>query len=112
MVSQYIPHKGDIVYLNFTPQAGKEQSGKRPALCISAFEYNTKVGLALFCPITSKIKDYPFEVILPQSLKTHGAILSDHIKSLDFHSRDLTYIETLPEEQLEEVLQKIFVLIE
>lgn len=60
----YTPEKGDIVWLNFTPQAGHEQKGRRPALVLSPKEYNSKTGLAIFCPITSKIKGYPFEVLI------------------------------------------------
>jgi len=75
----YIPDSGDIVWLTFSPQAGHEQSGRRPALVLSPAAYNEKVGLALFCPITSQIKGYPFEVLLQESLKVNGVILSDQI---------------------------------
>ena len=72
----YIPERGDLVWLQFNPQAGHEQSGLRPALIISPAAYNNKTGLALMCPITSKIKGYPFEVVLPEKFKIQGAILS------------------------------------
>jgi len=70
MVKNYIPERGDIVFLDFDPQTGKEQSGKRLAVVISPKIYNAKAGLAIFCPITSQIKAYPFEVILDSSLVT------------------------------------------
>ena len=66
MPRQYVPERGDIVWLQFTPGAGHEQAGHRPALVISPRSYNHRVGLALFCPVTSQVKGYPFEVVLPQ----------------------------------------------
>ncbi len=107
MVKKYIPQKGDIVFLNFNPQTGKEQAGKRPGLVISPAKYNQTVGLALFCQITSQIKSYPFEVLLPEKLKTKGAILADHLKNLDWQARKAKFIEKLPSDQLAEVMQKI-----
>lgn len=81
MSESYVSSKGGVVLLEFLPQAGHEQSGHRPALCISPLEYNEKVGLAIFCPITSQSKDYPFEVHRPQSMEITGIILSDHGKA-------------------------------
>jgi len=86
--SNYVPERGDIVWLNFDPQAGHEQAGKRPAVVLSPRAYNQKVGLALFCPITNQRKGYPFEVNIPEGLEIGGVILSDQIKSLDWRSRD------------------------
>lgn len=106
MVKIYIPDKGDIVLLNFNPQAGKEQSGYRPAIAISGREYNNKVGLAIFCPITSKIKGYPFEVKLTSSMKTKGVILADHIKNLDWKIRMAQFIEKAPPSVLSEAIEK------
>jgi mRNA interferase MazF len=83
MAERYIPARGDIVWISLNPQAGHEQAGRRPALVISPVQYNKKVGLALLCPITSHVKGYPFEVLLPPSLPVNGAILSDQVKSLD-----------------------------
>jgi mRNA interferase MazF len=77
MVSKkYIPERGDIVWLNFNPQTGHEQKGKRPAIVVSPKEYNEKVHLGLFCPVTSKEKDYPFEVKIKDG-KIDGVVLSD-----------------------------------
>jgi mRNA interferase MazF len=106
----YTPDKGDIVWLNFTPQAGHEQKGKRPAIILSPKEYNKKTGLAVCCPITSTVKGYPFEVIV-NGKKIDGAVLSDHLKNLDWKARDIKYIEKAHTEVLNEVVEKISVLI-
>ena len=83
----YIPDRGDIVWVNFTPQAGHEQAGHRPALVLSAASYNGKTSLMLCCPITSQIKGYPFEVVLTDDLPVRGAILADQVRSLDWKAR-------------------------
>lgn len=106
----YTPDRGDIVWLNFTPHAGHEQKGKRPAIILSPKEYNKKTGLAVCCPITSNIKGYPFEVIV-NGKKIDGAVLSDHLKNLDWKARDIKYIEKAHADVLNEVVEKISVLI-
>ena len=73
----YTPERGDVVWISFTPQAGHEQAGRRPAVVLSPQVYNQKVGLAIFCPITNQIKGYPFEVALPSEVSVTGVILSD-----------------------------------
>lgn len=83
----YCPRQGDVVWLSFEPQAGHEQAGHRPALALSPESYNRKTGLALFCPLTSRVKGYPFEVPLPADLKVSGVVLSDQVKSLDWQAR-------------------------
>jgi len=103
----YIPNRGDIVWITFNPQAGHEQAGRRPALVLSPAAYNGKVGLAILCPITSQIKGYPFEVIIPDGLKIHGAILSDQVKSLDWKAREAEFVSKLPANTMNEVLKKI-----
>jgi mRNA interferase MazF len=107
---KYIPERGDIVWLNFNPQTGHEQKGKRPALVISPKEYNEKVNLGLFCPITSKEKKYPFEVKIKNG-KIDGVVLSDQIKSFDWTKRNIEYIIKATEEEFNEVINKINVLI-
>lgn len=107
MPRRYVPRRGDLVWLEFSPQAGHEQAGHRPALVISPKEYNQKTGLALVCPVTSRIKAYPFEVTLPAGLKVSGAVLADQIKSLDWQTRRARRIDTVPQEILDEVLAKI-----
>lgn len=107
----YIPARGDAVWLDFNPQAGHEQAGRRPAIVLSPVSYNRKVGLAIFCPITNQEKGYPFEVKIPDGLKVQGVVLSDQLKSLDWRSRRVTQICHLPEEVLSDVLQKASLLL-
>ena len=112
MRRSYVPERGDIVWLEFNPQVGHEQAGHRPALVISPRAYNRKVGLALFCPITSQVKGYPFEVLLPAGLRMKGAVLSDQLKSLDWRVRKAKRVSQLPEEVLDEVIARILVLVD
>ena len=111
MPKSYVPERGDIVWLNFNPHAGHEQAGVRPALVISPKAYNGKVGLALFCPITSQEKGYPFEVALPAGLPVSGTVLSDQIKSLDWRMRRAKRLCEAPPEVIEEVLAKASTLV-
>jgi len=108
--SDYTPERGDIVWINFNPQLGHEQKGRRPALVISHKAYNEKVGLAVFCPITSKPKGYTFEVEV-QLNSVKGAVLSDQIKNLDWKSLGLAFIEKIDSSSLSDVLERINVLI-
>lgn len=110
-MAKYTPDRGDIVWLNFTPQSGHEQAGRRPAVVISPVAYNKKVGLALFCPITSQVKDYPFEVALPKNSKISGVILADQIKSLDWQARDVKFMTKLNNKTLDGLLGMITLLI-
>jgi len=87
VVARYVPDRGDVVWLNFTPQAGHEQAGHRPALVLSPAAYNGKTGLMLCCPITSREKGYPFEVKLDTRAGVSGVVLADQIKSLDWRAR-------------------------
>ena len=84
----YVSDRGDAIWLNFTPQAGHEQAGHRPALVLSPRSYSRKAGLALLCPITSQEKGYPFEVPLSEADEVHGVVLADQVKSLDWRERD------------------------
>ena len=86
MARRYVPAAGDIVWLRFTPQAGHEQAGHRPALVVSPATYNGKTGLMLCCPMTSHIKGYPFEVAL--DAKPVSVVLADQVKSLDWRARE------------------------
>ncbi len=107
----YIPTKGDIGWIEFDPQKGKEISKTRPALVISPKEYNHKAGLILCMPITSQVKNYPFEVLV-RTNKIQGAILVDQIRGLDWRIRKFQKIEALPKTILEEALEKLKVLID
>jgi mRNA interferase MazF len=109
--TDYTPERGHLVWLNFNPQAGHEQAGRRPALVISPEAYNRKVGLALFCPVTTNEKGYPFEVKIPEESKINGVILSDHVKNLDWKIRRAEFICNVSQNTLREVLEKLNVLI-
>ena len=105
--SVYVPDRGDVVWLAFTPQAGRQQAGRRPAVVLTPARYNDKAGLAICCPITSQVKGYPFEVALPAGLPVSGVILADQGKSLDWRSRRATLIASLPDDVLEDILLKL-----
>ena len=107
----YAPAQGDIVWLDFNPQQGHEETGRRPALVISHQEYNERVGLALFCPITSKVKGYPFEVEVKDT-RVNGVILSDQVKSLDWKARRIEFIEKIGSDIFAEVKSKLLLLID
>ena len=105
--SAYIPERGDLVWLEMNPQTGREQAGRRPAVVLSRREYNAKVGLAVFCPVTSRVKGYAFEVALPAGLPVQGVILADQVKSLDWRSRRAEFIHQLPRAALQEVMARV-----
>jgi mRNA interferase MazF len=101
------PDRGDIVWISLNPQAGHEQAGRRPALVLSPFDYNSRTSLALLCPITSRVKGYPFEVLLPEGLPISGVVLADQVKSLDWEVRRVEKVALAPEEVVLEVLGKL-----
>jgi mRNA interferase MazF len=103
----YVPKRGDAIWINFNPQAGHEQAGRRPTIVLSPQSYNGKVGLCLLCPITNKAKGYPFEVSIPTNSDVTGVVLSDQAKSLDWRIRNAEFITDLPETVTNEVLQKL-----
>ena len=108
----YTPQRGDVIWITLNPQAGHEQAGRRPAVVLSPDAYNGRVGLAILCPITSQIKDYPFEVRIPEGLPVRGVILADQVKSLDWQARQAERMCTLPPRVTAEVLAKLGVLLE
>ncbi len=107
MSDSYCPKRGDIVWLAFTPQAGHEQAGHRPAVILSPELYNKKVGLALACPVTAQVKGYPFEVPIPKGLEVSGVVLADQVKSLDWKARKARFCCTAPTATIAEVLRKL-----
>ena len=111
MTEKYIPNRGDVVWINMNPQAGHEQAGRRPAVVLSPYSYNAKVGLALFSPVTNQIKGYPFEVVIPEGNKVAGAILSDQVKSLDWKVRNAEFFCKIPESVILEILTKFATLL-
>lgn len=104
---RYCPTRGDIVWIDFAPKAGHEQSGKRPGIVLSPLAYNKTVGLMLCCPITNKVKGYPFEVKIPEGHQVSGVVLSDHVRSLDWKARNATFISRAPRETVEDVIAKL-----
>lgn len=111
MTAPYIPERGDVVWLDFHPQAGHEQAGRRPAAVLSPHAYNGKVGLALFCPITTRVKGYPFEVAMPADCGVPGVVLADHVKNLDWRARRAEFICRLPTPVITDILARLAVLI-
>jgi len=109
--ADYIPKRGDLIWITLNPQVAHEQSGRRSALVISPSAYNAKVGLALLCPITSRSKGYPFEVGIPPGTGVEGVVLSDQVKSLDWRARKAERIAALPGAALREVLAKLGTLV-
>jgi len=103
----YVPDRGDVVWISLNPQAGHEQAGRSPAVVLSPASYNGKIGLAVFCPITSQVKEYPFEVIIPPGLLVTGAVLADQVKSLDWRARRADLISRLPAAVIDDVLVKV-----
>jgi len=108
----YIPRRGDIVWLKFNPKAGHEQAGRRPALVMSPYEYNKKVGLFIVCPITSQIKGYPFEVRLSSKSGINGVVLADQIKSLDWKARQTEFVESVTKDLIDAVSARLLPLID
>jgi mRNA interferase MazF len=105
--SALVPDAGDVVWLTFDPQAGREQAGRRPALVLSPRIYNAKSGLALACPITNRSKGYPFEVAVPAGQAVTGVILADHVKSVDWKARRAEKLGHCTNEVIDEVRAKL-----
>ncbi len=112
MAAAWVPERGDVIWIQFNPQTGNEQAGRRPALVVSPKSYNRRVGLALICPITSRVKGYPFEVELPQGMEVEGVILCDQIKNLDWRARSARRIGSIPQFVMQEVTARILALID
>lgn len=109
MAGRYVPEPGDIVWLNFTPQTGREQAGRRPALVLSPAAYNAKTSLMICCPMTTQIKNYPFEVLIQSD--PPAVVLADQLKSLDWRERKATRKGRVTPDELAEVRAKVHVLI-
>ena len=108
----YIPWRGDVVWIDLEPQRGSEQAGRRPAVVLSRSDYNRKTRLAVICPITTKAKGYPFEVSIPADSPVSGVILADQIRCVAWRERNTMFISQIPVATLEEVWQKIELLLE
>lgn len=103
----YVPDRGDVVWIDFDPQAGHEQGGRRPAIVLSPRSYNRPSGLGLFCPVTSRGKGYPFEVPLPDISPVTGVVLVDQVRNLDWRSRRAAFIGALKEDVLVELMERL-----
>jgi len=104
--SGYVPARGDIVWMDLSGRAGHEQSGHRPALVVSPESYNRRIELALICPITSRVKGYPFEVHIPDGKDANGVVLADQITSVDWRVRGARLMDRLPVGFVETVTRK------
>ncbi|MEM6280693.1 MAG: endoribonuclease MazF [Chloroflexota bacterium] len=107
----YIPQRGDAVWLTLDPTEGREQAGRRPVLVLTPQAYNEKTGLMIVVPITNRKKGYPFEVEIPSGLNVTGVILSDHLKSADWQARNAAFIDKVPNDVVNDVLEKLNTLI-
>ena len=107
---RFIPDRGDAVWVNFNPRVSREQANKRPAIILSPKIYNQKTGLAIMCPLTSKIKNYPFEVLINEN-KIKGAVLADQLRCLDWQARKISFIQKINPRALSEIQQKIVLLL-
>ena len=112
MVRAYVPDRADVVWLDSTPQTGHEQAGHRPALVLSPVSYNSKTGLMLWCPITSQVKGYPFEVHLGRIAGVRGVVLADQVKSLDWHARQARRKGKAPKDVVEQALRRLLLLLD
>ena len=107
-----VPELGTLGWLVFDPQAGREQAGRRPAIVLSPTRYNETTGLAVFCPITSKVQGYPFELAVPAGLPVSGVVLCDHIRSQDWKQRKWQPICKVPLSFVHEVMARTLTLFE
>ena len=102
-----LPDRGDLVWIDFTPQAGHEQAGRHPALVVSPRAYHQRAPFAVVCPVTSRAKGYPFEVALPEGLPITGVVLADQVKSLDRRIRQLDPVGAVPDSVLQQVMARL-----
>jgi mRNA interferase MazF len=109
--SPWVPARGDVVWISMAATSGRQRSGRRPALVLSPVAYNAKVGRAVFCPISSQAKGYPFEVPVPDGLPVRGVVLADQVKSLDWRSRGAELICAVAAETTTAVLQRLHTLV-
>ena len=110
-MSRRVPERGEVYWLELDPQSGREQRGRRPALILSPSVYNGKVGLAVCCPLTTQVKGYPFEVVIPSGLPAKGAVLADQVKSLDWRVRKARFLCRAPDAVVDDVLLKVGLLL-
>lgn len=103
----YQPERGDFIWLDFTPQAGTEQAGRRPALVLSARDFNIATGLAVVCPLTTTKTESRFEVAVPRGAKLSGVVLAHQFRTVDWIARDAKFHSKAHEELMWEVLGRV-----
>jgi len=101
------PERGDLAWIEFDPQSGREQAGRRPALVLTPSRYNRLAGLLIACPITRQAKGYPFESALPAGLAVQGVVLADHLRSVDWRRRRAEFIGKAPAQVVDDVAAKV-----
>ena len=109
--TEYVPERGDLIWIEFMPQAGHEQSGRRPALILSPSDYNLRRGLALVCPISTRVGGFRFEVPVQSDAGITGVVLSDQVKSTDWRARYARYAGKASPSVVDEVIAKIAALL-
>lgn len=108
----YLPKQGDICYVNFAPTVGHEQSGIRPAVVISKYNYNKYTGLVVICPISTNTKKLFTHYKLLNTKKINGSVLCEHVRSVDFKARNLSFVEKISRDELEEIIDIVNGIIE
>ena len=108
----YIPKQGDICYVDFAPTKGHEQTGVRPAIVLSKDNYHKYTNMAVICPITTNTKKFPTHYELLNTKKVKGSVLCEHIRSIDFNARKLSFVEEIKKDELEEIIDIINGIIE
>lgn len=104
MVEKYIPKQGDIIFLDFNPIRGHEQAGRRHAIVISNYVFNKNTKMTIVCPITSNEKYFPTHYLLEDTKKIHGSVLCEHIRSIDYEIRNVTFVEKASDNDLISVI--------
>lgn len=104
IANKYVPQKGDLITLQFNPQAGHEQQGRRPALVISNQTFNRAVGMAIVCPLTNTVRGIPFHIPVPEATSMTGFVMVEQVKSIDYHARDALFVAPAPPTLINEVL--------
>jgi len=107
----WVPERGDVIWLNFTPNAGHEQAGMRPALVVSRTAYNRNAGLCVVFPITSKSKGYPFEIKVPAGLSVAGFVLADQCRTVDWRQRQAAFLAKAPAALMKKTLERFVALV-
>ena len=107
----YLPEAGDLIWTDFDPRVGREQSGRRPALVVSPGEFNRAAEFAIVCPITSRVRPFGTSVVLPPELPIAGEVLTGHVRSIDLRARPVVLAGTVPDPILDDVRSKLAVLI-